>query len=289
MSIRRLRLTLAFIGVLVLAAGIPAARAQTESDTLVDTLGSATSTTQFSVFGSAGFAVSASELWGPSFTLSQPTVITEIGGFFNNCTFIIPFVPNCPATSPFIVRVVRASPGGAPDPSSLLATFVLSHDGDPFTVSYESVAPDVLLGEGTYFALFGAQNQDLGQGLMTATIPFTYRSGITRMGFVNLIQGTARVSPGEFAALRILGRVASVADLLAGLLGDVADVGPGTSLASKVRAAQGAYTAGRESAACEILGAFINEVEAQAGKHIPIDSANALIAAAGAIKDAMAC
>ncbi|MDH4104026.1 MAG: hypothetical protein OEV29_11675 [Thermoleophilia bacterium] len=44
--------------------------------------------------------------------------------------------------------------------------------------------------------------------------------------------------------------------------------GSGTSLADKVEEAKTAYSAGDGSGSREILNAFINELEAQKGKHI---------------------
>jgi hypothetical protein len=55
---------------------------------IIDTLEQATPATQFDVFGSGGQAVSTHEFTGPEFTLTQSTVLTEIGGFVNNCISI---------------------------------------------------------------------------------------------------------------------------------------------------------------------------------------------------------
>jgi hypothetical protein len=75
----------------------------------------------------------------------------------------------------------------------------------------------------------------------------------------------------------------------ADLLTDVETVNPGKSLADKLTAARAAYSAGDGSGACKILGAFINQVEAQSGKHIASEKAAHLIAGATAIRDAIGC
>ena len=61
------------------------------------------------------------------------------------------------------------------------------------------------------------------------------------------------------------------------------------SLDSKLDAAQQALDAvnNKNVAAINALGAFINAVQAQSGVHIPVDDANALIAAAQQIIDAL--
>jgi len=48
--------------------------------TIVDSLGVATPSTQFSVFGTGGQGILSSQFAGPKFTLTVPTVLTEIGG-----------------------------------------------------------------------------------------------------------------------------------------------------------------------------------------------------------------
>src|SRR5439155_17738899 len=100
----------------------------TPTVSILDALGAATPTTQFSVSGSGGISVLSSQFVGPAFILTQPTTITEIGGFLNNS-----------GTLPFIVQV-RPSTNGVPDASTVLASFTLSNDNDPLVVSYESVA-----------------------------------------------------------------------------------------------------------------------------------------------------
>lgn len=83
--------------------------------------------------------------------------------------------------------------------------------------------------------------------------------------------------------------VRGAAEQLAELRADVHGVGTGESLSAKVDAAQAAYSSGDERGTCEILDAVINFVDAQAGKHIPSDTADALIADATRIRAVLDC
>ena len=171
--------------------------------TIIDSLGAATPATQFSVFGSGGSVISNTELTGAKFTLTQPTVVTEIGGFVNNCGIIILGVPMCPNTQPLTVQI-RPSTNGLPDASVVLASFVLSHDNLPLIVSYESTATNLTLQPGTYFALFAAQGSDVAVLLRMASSPFSYQPEPIELGFRELSTGNASVFT-NFAAVRILG------------------------------------------------------------------------------------
>ena len=72
---------------------------------ILDALGAATPTTQFSVFGAGGSSVLSFQFVGPEFVLTQPTTIMEIGGFLNNCKSFVAGVPQCPGTLPFVVQI----------------------------------------------------------------------------------------------------------------------------------------------------------------------------------------
>ena len=176
--------------------------------TILDTLGAATPSTKFSVFGSGAQAIFSYQLVGPEFVLTQPTVITEIGAFINNCKSIISGVPDCPNTQPVTVQI-RPANNGNPDFSTILATFILSDDQDPLHYSYELVKPGFQLGPGTYFAIFAAQGDDVAGLLGSATDPFGYQAGFTTLGFVFPFYN--RVSaPQLAAAVRILGTPATL-------------------------------------------------------------------------------
>lgn len=200
-----------FVLLILVSAIVPATARNSQSQlpnsataTIVDTLGAATPTTKFSVFGSGGQSVLGSQFVGPEFALTEPTTITEIGGFANNCISIVAGVPQCPSPPPFVVQI-RAAINGVPDSSSIIASFALSNDGDPLLVSYESVQPNFLLAPGTYYALFAPQSADSGGYLLgTASSPFQYSSGLTNMGFLDVTTGNTSAAVG-FGAVRILG------------------------------------------------------------------------------------
>jgi hypothetical protein len=177
---------------LSLGDGVPgASRAWASDPAIVDTLGAATPDTTFSASGAWGQAISSAQLVGPRFTVTERTVITEIGGFVTNYSAL-----------PLTVQI-RPSTGGVPHLSKVLATFVLS-DGDPLVFSYESASMDLVLKRGTYFALFAAQADPGGVLLAAAQIPFSYQAGTTTLGFLNPTTGS-RFSADTFGAVRILG------------------------------------------------------------------------------------
>jgi hypothetical protein len=106
-------------------------------------------------------------------------------------------------TLPFIVQI-RPSINGVPDPFTVLASFVLSHDNDPLVVSYEFATTNFTLAAGTYFALFAPQGSDAGFLLGSASDPFMYQAGMVTLGFLD--PSTGQSSIGQVpAAVRILG------------------------------------------------------------------------------------
>ncbi len=198
-------LHLFFISTLIAGLGILSSVGPVWASTtvsIVDTLGVATPATQFSEFASGGLSITSFQFVGPEFTLTQPTILIEIGGFVNNCSSIIAGVPQCPATLPFTVQI-RPSTNGVPDASTVLASFVLSHDNDPLVVSYESVAINLPLQPGSYFALFAPQGNDEGFLLNNASSPFNYQAGLINMGVLDPSTGNSSVSQ-EYGAVRIL-------------------------------------------------------------------------------------
>ena len=163
--------------------------------TILDTLGVASPATSFSVYGAGGASILDSNFVGPRFPLTQRTVIAEIGGFINVMT----------GTMPVVVQI-RPSVNGAPDPATVLGTYVLSNDNDPLLFSYESVAPNLTLGAGTYFALFAPQDGGEGSLLCCSSSPYVYRGGSIMMGFFDPIAGTSWASD-QYGAVRIVGRL----------------------------------------------------------------------------------
>jgi hypothetical protein len=91
-----------------------------------------------------------------------------------------------------------------PDPSTVLGSFSLTHDNDPLIVSYESVAPNLTLQPGSYFALFAPHDEDAGVLLRSATLPFNYLAGTVNLGVLNPFTGIVSASQ-QFHAVHILG------------------------------------------------------------------------------------
>ena len=160
---------------------------------IVDTLGAATPDVTFD--GPWGTTISDQQNAGPLFSLADPTLLTEIGGFlyyFDNRAQL---------------RVeIRPAVDGVPDASTVLATFELPMSGTERTASYVAVTPGVVLPAGTYFAMFAPQAGDWGSLLGGAFGPFEYRAGSTPLGYLNAIEGTSSASPAMYVAVRILGR-----------------------------------------------------------------------------------
>ena len=77
--------------------------------------------------------------------------------------------------------------------------------------------------------------------------------------------------------------------LYARLLKSVTSVGPGTSLADKVRQALAYYHADDGAATCAMLEGFVDHVGAQSGKKIKQSTAVRLIADAKEIQSAISC
>lgn len=89
---------------------------------------------------------------------------------------------------------------------------------------------------------------------------------------------------GTFS-VTVVGADAQLDDLLLAVDG----VGPGRSLAAKVRNAQAALARGDTGAACNVLGAFVNEVQAQSGNSLTTDEAAELVADATRIRAVLGC
>ena len=263
---------------------------------LLDALGAATPATQFSVFGSSGSAILSSQFVGPEFILTQPTTITEIGGFINNCGTIVASSPECPGTLPLIVQI-RPSRNGIPDAATVLASFALSHDDDPLVVSYESVAPDLTLGPGSYFALFAPQGSDAGFLLGNARDPFIYQAALITLGAFNPTTGTSSVETNR-GAVRILGARATPQAAIQALMTDVGTLvsegeltrGQGNGLLNKLRATIASLERGRTNAGCNQLGAFVNQVHGlvRAGQ-LPIGAGQELIDAVERVRTELDC
>ena len=97
-----------------------------------------------------GFTIAPEQWVGPRFTLPEQTRITEIGGFvFGRLPFVVSILPQI---------------NGPPDISTTLATLTLSNNFPTGTMAFESVSPNLLLGAGTYYAIFKPHTAELGEG-----------------------------------------------------------------------------------------------------------------------------
>jgi hypothetical protein len=96
-------------------------------------------------------------------------------------------------------------------------------------------------------------------------------------------------TPGVTCLAATLHVTTRPAAMLADLHANVGGVGPGKSLANTVALAQTYYAAGDVLATCPMLTAFVNEVEAQAGKKIGQVLDAKLSADAEAIETAIGC
>jgi hypothetical protein len=100
---------------------------------------------------------------------------------------------------------------------------------------------------------------------------------------------TATDASGNSATAGFDVTVQGAAQQLEDLLAQVAGVGPGGSLSAKLRAATARLAAGDGAGACRILGAFLNELRAQAGKSLTLEQAAALAEEASRIRAVLGC
>jgi probable HAF family extracellular repeat protein len=111
----------------------------------------------------------------------------------------------------------------------------------------------------------------------------------SKINDAGLIAGASSATTPSISHAVVWTRASDPAGLLAELAEDVADLGPGTSLAAKIAQAQDALALGNTRATCGALQAFINEVEAQTGKSLTPEQANGLIAKAQEIESLIGC
>jgi YVTN family beta-propeller protein len=101
--------------------------------------------------------------------------------------------------------------------------------------------------------------------------------------------GSGPIALGKFIAEDTTPPPPSTDELLSDLLAYVTGIGPGKSLAAKVRAAQTALADGDTTGACDSLQALINETTAQSGKKLTVEQANHIIDAATDIRTQIGC
>jgi alpha-D-ribose 1-methylphosphonate 5-triphosphate synthase subunit PhnG len=100
---------------------------------------------------------------------------------------------------------------------------------------------------------------------------------------------TATDAAGNTASEGFEVHVNGAAEQLVELADAASSMGPGTSLADKLGDAQAALRENRVARACATLDAFINQVQAQAGKSISPATATSLATAASRIRAVLDC
>ncbi|HYF40196.1 MAG TPA: hypothetical protein VD930_10940, partial [Gemmatimonadales bacterium] len=179
----------------------------------------------------------------------------------------------------------------------VLASFALSHDDDPLVISYESVAPNLTLGPGSYFALFAPQGSDAGSLLVSASDPFNYQAGSIRAGFFDPATGISSAEAHR-GAVRVLGVRATPRAAIQLLMTDVRALvsegelpkGWGKSLLNKLSTSIASLDRDRTTAGCNQLRAFVSQVSGlvRTGR-LAIQSGHKLIDAAGRIRTQIKC
>lgn len=187
---------LCFLLISIVCSGV------SRASTILNTLGTATTSSTFNLPGTFGQGINPTEAVGPAFTLSAPTLITEIGGLIGNCYSTIGVYTCSPM--PFVVKVV-ASNNGVPDVSQLLASVSLPQATQNPLIYYQSVNPHLTLDSGNYFALFTSVSDSNGVLLGGASSDGgpNYLAGNLELGIV--ISGLGATTTESPAAVRILG------------------------------------------------------------------------------------
>ena len=145
-------------------------------------------------------------------------------------------------------------------------------------------------------------------GATTPTGTVVFRDGASMLASVALTDGSASFATSSLSAgahtisasyqgspafepssRTLTQTVLDAPALLDILLGEVTSLGPGISLADKIRQIQAHVAAGDTRAACRLLSAFIAEVSAQSGKSLTTAEAAELIGAAEQIRRLIGC
>jgi hypothetical protein len=145
-----------------------------------------------------------------------------------------------------------------------------------------------------------------GSGTPTGSV--TFSDGSTTLGTVALSGGTASLTTSALApgthtitaayagngtyrpsSASLQQVVKGVTALLTDLAQEVADIGPGNSLAAKVQSIQASVAAGQNAQACSKLGALLNEISAQSGKSLTVAQAQHLTDEINVIRSLIPC
>jgi hypothetical protein len=235
----------------------------------------------------ADITVNATSSSGAVVTYAAPTALDEAGESPTaSCS------PASGSTFAIGITTVTCTASDSDDaPSTVSQTFTvtvndtdLALSGVPANMTVNATGP---LGATVNYALPTVSDED-------ATLPMpacspasgtTFAIGTTT---VNCAVSDADDSNSPVNAsfmVTVKGASAQLVDLRQAVQG----VGPGTSLGDKVQSAQSYLASGDVADTCSTLTAFIHEVKAQSGKHIPVAQASQLIADAQRIQAVLAC
>jgi hypothetical protein len=184
--------------------------------------------------------------------------------------------------------------GGYANPGPLNDTWLLSLSADttppvitvPANMSAPATSP---AGATVTFQVWATDAVD-GPEPVTCAPPSGSTFAINAPGQSTDVICSASDGAGNTATATFSVHVKGAGEQLADLGNAVKGVGPGTSLADKVKNAQAALAKNNVRGTCSILAAFISQVRAQAGKSIPMPTpASGLIADATRIRTVLGC
>lgn len=182
------------------------------------------------------------------------------------------------------------------------SSFVGGISADGRFVTFQSDASDLVAndGNGSYdvfvrdlqagtTALVSTNATGTASGNNGSSAPLITQDGAL-VAFTSLATDLTELPDGNGSGdVFIRSRVPTLADLIALLQSFGLPKGLENSLASKLENALKSLDAGKFSAACGQIAAFIGQLEAQSGKELTTDQANQLIAAAGSIRTSLGC
>jgi len=134
----------------------------------------------------------------------------------------------------------------------------------------------------TPMVLVTGMSQPAGTILVTYTSPTALSSGGTDTV-------TAQNAPANPTVVLTDSYSFGITGLIAAVQGMNLDQGLATSLITKLQAAQNSLATSNITAACNQLGAYINEAQAQSAKNLTVDQASQLIAATRVIQNSLKC
>jgi hypothetical protein len=235
----------------------------------------------------ADITVNATDSSGAVVTYAAPTAVDEAGESPTaSCS------PTSGSTFPIGTTTVTCTARDSDDaPSMVSQTFTvtvndtdLALSGVPANITIDATGPS---GATVDYALPTVNDEDanLPVPVCSPASGTTFPIGSTTVGCTVNDADDLNSPVNASFIVTVKGASEQLADLLLAVQG----VGPGRSLADKVQSAQSSLASGNVVGTCSILSAFIHEVEAQSGKHIPAAQASQLMADAQRIRAILAC